>query len=102
MRTHSIQDNLQKSDIISRLQQNMQEPARVGTAEVSEKSDVRQQQVAEQAQEVPESENKIVEEDRRREPFARRRRKRRSESESEAADDRPQAPGHEGLIDLTA
>ena len=101
MRIHSIQDNLQKSDIVSRLQQSMQEPVRAQADLEAEGGRQRAQDLQEQTQQVPQTENLIVEDGRRGSPFGRRRRNKPNKDEPET-EDQPQAPGHDGRIDLTA
>ncbi len=100
MRIHAIQDNLQKSDLISRLQQTMQDPARIGTEEAARGSLERTRLVQEQAQEVPEQENKIIEDGGREEPFAQQRRRREENPSEEAEEPPPDDLG--GSIDVTA
>ena len=101
MRIHSIQDTLQKSDIISRLQQNMQDPARAAAAQGTEDSLDRTRLAQEQPQEVSEPESKIIEDGRRGQTFAGRRRRREPEDQEGEGEDSPSSRSG-GSIDVRA
>jgi hypothetical protein len=102
MRIQGIQENLQGQDIISRQQQTSQDPTRSASAAVVHRADAHTQQVQEQAQEVPQQEEKTVKDDRRREPFVeiRKRKQQGKPGEPPANEPPPEAP--RGHFDVTA
>ena len=105
MRIHSMQQNLQKSDLMVRAAQAQQDPARAAPVEEALRGEVRTEAALDAPRDVPELEGKNIEELRRREPFSSRRRRRDQQDASgaeEEADDSAADEMDAGHIDLTA